>query len=97
MINSGFGTNEVLDTLNGKAEEEGGEVEFDGNVATCYDANGEEVARVNVYNDGEAGGSVASVGYDEGGYSEALEGAVEGVKGVGFSRSQIAVLDPVQH
>lgn len=97
MINTEFGTQEVVDVLSAKAEERGSSVEVDGDTVTCYDGNGQPEARVDVY-DGTAGGSIASVGYDEEGvYSTALDEAAEDVDGVGFSKGQITELDPLMH
>ncbi len=95
MFNTEFGTKEVVDVLSEKAEERGSTVEINGDTVTCYDGGGEPEARVEVY-DGNAGGSIASVGYDEEGvYSEALDAAAEDVDGVGFSRGQVMEFDPL--
>ena len=88
---------EVVRVLSEEAESKGGEVEFDGSTATCYE-DGQEVAQVTVYADNQAGGSIASVGFDEDGdYSHALDEATEDVEGVGYNRGQVTQLEPAQH
>lgn len=97
MINRGnesFTGDEVVKALSEEAERNDGQVEFNGEVATCYE-DGEEVAQVTVYADNEAGGSVASVGFDsEGHYAEALDTATEDVEGVGYEKGQVKQLGP---
>lgn len=95
--NESFTGDDVVRVLSEEADNNGGEVEFNGETATCYE-DGEEVAQVTVYADHEAGGSVASVGFDsEGNYAQALDTATEDVEGVGYNRGQVTQLEPAQH
>jgi|GEM_PF-1760321 len=97
MINRGnesFTGDEVVKVLSEEAESNDGEVEFDGEIARCYE-DGDKVAQIRVYADNQAGGSVASIGFDsQGDYAQALEIATEEVEGVGYDKGQVKQLGP---